>query len=430
MENNVSKDLSNASNEEEVLEVTLSQFRFVKIFNMMLVLCLFILAVGGVWAIGDIFSQNKFGEFLNLSIYSQIFIVGLILLGLFILSIFLTAIYRRGKEFLLTFLFSQSKVKKSIEKFYTTKIILTVWVVSVSAIFVGFVIVIVEFLFGSSNLEVLINFANLTGWVQILLIGGILLLIVIIALLLVWISQNGYRFIFEKIIAKHESVKVSKSYSSAQNNIATRIYATYFILFVICILGIIWSIFDAIMPTGKWTVFLSYSLGSKIIIISSFTTLFFFLLIISILLLRNGVKMVLNLLYSNQELREKNKTSTPIKSAKIAAFSILISIFLIIFALVVWLVSIIFNLSIGQDFGNIFEALQTLSGGLFVISITIVTLVFLTLFLGFIYAFNNGYDLLATRISAAETVIEKNLGAEEPKADKPTKKKTIRIVKS
>ncbi len=413
---------------EEVLEVTLAQYRIVKVLNILVVVSLFILAIGGVWAIGDIFSQNKFGEFLNLSIYSQIFIIGIILLGLFMLSIFLTAIYRRGQEMLLRFLFSQSKVKKTIEKFYTTKIVLIGWVLSVSAIFVGFIIAFFEFIFQTSETGILISIANLTGGVRILLFGSVFFLILVIAILLIWVSQNGYHFIFEKIISKHESVKIEQTYTAAQNNIATGIYATYYILIVSCIFGIIWSVFDAIMPTGKWTIFLSYSLGTQVVIISSFSTLFFVLLIISILMLKSGMKTALLILYRPKKSTPK-QSGEIIKSAKIAASGILISLFLIIFAIVVWVISIIFDLSIGRDFGNIFEALGTLSGGLFLTSVSILCIIFISLFLLFIYIFNNGYDLLANRISSAQASIEQNLGGVQAKTGESKRKKTIKIVK-
>jgi low affinity Fe/Cu permease len=114
------------------------------------------------------------------------------------------------------------------------------------------------------------------------------------------------------------------------------------------------------------------------------------------------------------------------KSAKISSIGILGSIFLLTFALVIWLISVVFELSIGQDFGNIFEALANLSGGLFTLSLGILIAIFSTLILSFIFVFNNGYSLLITRIAKAQDKIDETI-VSAGKKDKPKKQQPVRI---
>jgi len=58
-----------------------------------------IIIIGGIWLIGDLFSQEKLAIFLTLSLPVQIFIIGLIIVGLFFLGILMLIIYRRGKKY-------------------------------------------------------------------------------------------------------------------------------------------------------------------------------------------------------------------------------------------------------------------------------------------------------------------------------------------
>ncbi|MCP4762306.1 MAG: hypothetical protein GY870_11040, partial [archaeon] len=75
------------------------------VFFGLITLSLAIIILGGVWAIGDLFSTQKFVLFSQLSFPSQIFIAGFILVIIFFLCIILLVVYRRGKTAVLNSLF-------------------------------------------------------------------------------------------------------------------------------------------------------------------------------------------------------------------------------------------------------------------------------------------------------------------------------------
>ena len=84
----------------------------------MTVIGIFIVVIGIFWAIGDLFSEDKLQLFLDASIQTQIFTIGLILLGIFFLSLFLVIFFKRGKNSVQTALFKdkpKSEMKEEEE---------------------------------------------------------------------------------------------------------------------------------------------------------------------------------------------------------------------------------------------------------------------------------------------------------------------------
>ena len=75
---------------------------------------LFIAVIGVIWRIKDLFTETGWEEFLLLSIQTQIFIVGLILLGIFFLTLFLVVLYRRGKRSMHNMLFKEGVATSNV----------------------------------------------------------------------------------------------------------------------------------------------------------------------------------------------------------------------------------------------------------------------------------------------------------------------------
>lgn len=406
---------------EAQIEVTIQQYRVAQVFVAILIAGLFTIAIGGVWAIGDIFSQNKFGAFLNLSVYSQIFIVGLILLGLFILSIFLAVLYRRGRDSILKGLFQEIPGKKDVEEYLPGKIITAGGLISLFMVFLGLIIALIQFLVSDTQATGFWAFLGvLTGGVRLLLIGSLILALTMLVLGFCWLWQNGYYFIINKILQRNAKITTSYSFNDKQKLTGQIIFFIVVGAIGICFLGIIWAIGDAIVPTGKWNIFITYPFGFQLTIFGLFFSGIFALLIGSMMFFKRGLIIINTAVFIRQ--KPENAESKDILPAKIIAGGILASIFLLTLALVVWLISVSFNLSIGQDVGNIFEAMALLSGGLLTLSIGVLILVFLFLGLAFIFIFNNGYYLLISKISTTQEKIDKKIAPE-------SKKKTTVIIK-
>jgi len=68
---------------------------------------LFISVIGVIWRIKDLFTEEGWELYLTLSIQTQIFIVGLMLLGIFFLTLFLVVLFRRGKRSMHNMLFKE-----------------------------------------------------------------------------------------------------------------------------------------------------------------------------------------------------------------------------------------------------------------------------------------------------------------------------------
>ncbi len=111
------------ASEESEYTYTISELRIAQVFVLLITIGLFILIVGGVWAIADLFSTNKLQLFIGLSLFTQIFILGVMFLGLFVAFIFLVVFYRRGRDALLRSLFQLKIRNKNVEEYLPARII-------------------------------------------------------------------------------------------------------------------------------------------------------------------------------------------------------------------------------------------------------------------------------------------------------------------
>jgi hypothetical protein len=399
-------------------EYTLQELRTAQVFVGIITAGIFIVALGAIWSIGDIFSQNKFGAFLSLSFFSQLFIVGVIIIGLFILSVFLAVFYRRGRDSIIRALFKEKPKEKDSEAYLPAKIIAAGALISIFIIVIGLLIALIEFMVQGATTDGFWSFLGvLTGGLKVLISGGLVLAFTGLALAGFYAWENGYFFVMNVILRRNAASPKPSFAINKNQKITAQVFFSLLVASVITIFfGIIYAIMDAITPTGKWQNFTNYPVGIQFSIIGCFASALFLLLIGAMLLFQWGNTMVIKALFERKSTEAKDN-----QSAKIIAVGILAGIFLIAFSLVVWLLSLWFG-AFADDITNPFEILASLSGGLIMLSIGLIVLVFVFLILGFAYIFNNGYYLIVEKIIQAQDKIDKSLDTTSIKIQTKIKK--------
>jgi hypothetical protein len=417
-------DITTVSEPDE--SYTLAEMRIAQTFIMSLTIGMFVVIYGAGWAIGDMFSTQKFGLFVGLPISAQIFIAGLYILVVFFILIFLTVFYRRGRNALLRTLFRPRPEKAEVEEYLPAQIITGGALVSVFAIFCGVLILFLEYLITGAQVTGFADFMGiLSGGTATLFIGGVIIAFVSLIIAFLYLWRNGYLFVMQKIIRYNEKVVSGDFFTQKQRIVGRIIFSIFVICFVMIAYGIIWSILDAIIPSGKWDVFVQYPFGLQFTIIGLMASGLFGLLILAMLTYKIGNITILKALFLKIPLP---KTEKDISSARIIAIGILISVFLILLAFITWLISAwvgLFTVSSGED---VFGAINSLSGGLTLLTWGLIIFIFTVLILAFIYLFNNGYSLIVQKIVSTQDKIDKSLDTAGQKVirkkdDKPAIKK-------
>src|SRR6056297_1439202 len=77
------------------------------VYVAFLVTSLFVVIIGAIWAIKDIFTQTAYQDFLGLTTASKILIVALTIIGLIFIILFLYVLYKRGRQSLYEKLFKK-----------------------------------------------------------------------------------------------------------------------------------------------------------------------------------------------------------------------------------------------------------------------------------------------------------------------------------
>ncbi|MHA1476985.1 MAG: hypothetical protein ACTSPU_02185 [Promethearchaeota archaeon] len=177
-------------------------------------------------------------------------------------------------------------------------------------------------------------------------------------------------------------------YPSNQRVVGDLFYIFIVISCLICITGGIWSIFDFIMPTGKFVSFLGLTLGYQIAIIAGILAGLFFLLIFFFGLFKKGRRWVLHFIFKVKEIEEKYKNRIDVK---IAAGGLLISIMAIIIGIVIAIIQEILLGPESSPFYGLFLSLPTGNWILFT-GISLFAILAVTLFM--IYFWKNGYYVI------------------------------------
>ena len=400
-------------------------------FLGLIVISFGIILVGAIWAIKDLFTTDAFAGFLELSPQTKIFIVGLFLIGILMLSIFLLVLYRRGKDSIMDALFKDKPVLefKDTEEYIPAKIIAAGALISIFTIFLGLMIGLIGYAIDDETTEDVLGFYNflgsLTGGALVLIVGVFILIFTSLILGFVYIWQNGYYHLMNFILRNNKNTEVDASFNEEETVLGRIVFIFFVSTVLVVVIGIIWAIADAVNPDGWGETFSNYPFGVQFSLMGGFFTGLFILLIGAMIIYKWGNFMIMSALFVKMHPGNEEKDNL---SAKIITIGILIGISMLVLSLIVWVFSFAAGAISGDGVANLFTAIAGLSGGMEMMAVGIVILVFLFLILGFIYFLNNGYYLALDWINKAEQAIDKGLDdakakAQKKSADRKAKKK-------
>jgi len=182
---------------------------------------------------------------------------------------------------------------------------------------------------------------------------------------------------------------LKSDYSPRQRAVGELYYVFIVAACIITLGGLVWSIADYWMPTGKLGAFLELNLGYQIAIIAGFLAGLFFLLIFFFGLFRKGSILVLRFLFKTRNIEERYRNRLDVK---IAAGGLLISIIAVVVGLIY---AIINDLLIGPGstapFSNL---LSTFTSGNWTLFIGLITFAFIAISLFMVYFWKNGYYVI------------------------------------
>jgi len=174
-------------------------------------------------------------------------------------------------------------------------------------------------------------------------------------------------------------------YSSNQRAVGELFYIFTVITTIGIITGVVWSIFDFIMPQGKFNLFLDLNLGYQIVIVAGFLAALFFLLIFFFGLFKKGSKGILGFLFRERPLEEKYKNR---KDVKIAAGGLLLSILAIVVGVIL---AVIQDVMLGNPSTSLLSAFfAEFSAGNWILFGSIALLALIGLILFMIFFWKNG----------------------------------------
>ena len=391
---------------------------------------LFISVIGIIWRIKDLFTETGLADFLLLALQTQIFIIGLILLGTFFLTLFLVVLYRRGKRSMHSMLFKEKYEELSKDETYMpAKLITAGTLICIFTIFLGLVIAIIGFFLNAGVGEDPLNiwgwFTGLTGGSRILLVGGSILTLDALLYSGIYTWVNGQWVVINQILKYNKKIEEKHSFEKNQKIIGNITFTIIIIEILMIIVGLIWAIIDAAFLDYGNT-FRSYPVGIQISFYGIFGALLFTTLIFSMFFYKRGNNLILTALFvqiSPKDIEKDNPT------AKVITIGILISISLMVVGLIIWLLSVIIS-AVAESTGNIFTTLAGMSGGLALLSYSVIAEVFTILTLLFTFFLHNGYSFTMDKIIKMERSLDDGIESGKKKTDeRKEERKRLRKLK-
>jgi len=182
-----------------------NQRRVGDLFYIFIVSSCLICITGGIWSIIDFIQPTgKLESFLGLTIGYQIAIVAGVLAGLFFLLIFFFGLFKKGRKWVLHFIFNIREIEEKYKNRIDVKIAAGGLLISIMAIIIGVVISIIQdILLGneSSPFSGLLASFQTGNW--ILFTGISLFAILAVTLFMIYFWKNGY-FLILKVMGKLE----------------------------------------------------------------------------------------------------------------------------------------------------------------------------------------------------------------------------------
>ena len=176
-----------------------------QIFYIFIVISCLISITGGIWSIFDfIMPTGKLASFLALSLGYQIAIIAAFLAGLFFLLIFFFGLFKKGRRWVLHFVFKVREIEEKYKNRIDVKIAAGGLLISIIAIIVGIIIALIQEIVLPSETSLFSAFlaSFLTGnW--ILFTGISAFAVLAITLFMIYFWKNGY-YVILRVMGKLE----------------------------------------------------------------------------------------------------------------------------------------------------------------------------------------------------------------------------------
>ena len=176
------------------------------IFYIIIVISCLICITGGIWSIFDfLMPSGKLDAFISLTLGYQIAIIAGFLAGLFFLLIFFFGLFKKGRGWVLHFIFNVREIEEKYKNRIDVKIAAGGLLISIMAIIIGTVIALIqEIVLAPSQSSPFSAFLGsfLTGnW--ILFTGISVFAILAVTLFMIYFWKNGY-YVILRIMGKLE----------------------------------------------------------------------------------------------------------------------------------------------------------------------------------------------------------------------------------
>ncbi len=175
------------------------------IFYIFIVLACLTCITGGIWSIFDfLMPTGKLETFLRLSLGSQIAIIAGILAGLFFLLIFFFGLFKKGRKWVLHFIFNVREIEEKYKNRIDVKIAAGGLLISIMAIIIGVVISIIQDLLpGSTSTPFSAFLDSFSAGNWILFAGASLFAVLAVTLFMIYFWKNGY-YVILRVMGKLE----------------------------------------------------------------------------------------------------------------------------------------------------------------------------------------------------------------------------------
>ncbi|TFG14757.1 MAG: hypothetical protein EU535_02900 [Promethearchaeota archaeon] len=192
---------------------------------------------------------------------------------------------------------------------------------------------------------------------------------------------------------------MSEDYSQKQKKIALILYIAISVIIIVIIAGIVYTIADIIMATGKMELFLSLNFGYQMAVIGTLFAGLFFLVVYFFGLYRKGVNVILKNIFRKKIYNDKYRNRTGVR---IAAGALMLSIFSIIIGIIVAIFYDIFTAPSNGDRTTLTTVFADISQGQIVLFIGIIMLIIIGLVFALNYLWYNGYYTILRLIEDLE----------------------------
>lgn len=382
------------------------------------VIGIFIVVIGIVWAIGDLFATDKFEQWLAASIQTKIFTIGLILLGVFFLSLFLVVLYKRRRSTIQGALFKDKPKSemKGEEEYGLAKFITAGGLISILLVILGLIIALIQYLVTGDALEdslgIVSFLSGLTGGSAAIAIGFSVLIFDFLIYGFIYVWLNGQWLVINKILSSNKQVQEKHPFTKKEKIVGRIIFGLIVVELVMIVFGIVWAIIESI--TSDWgSEFRTYPLGIQIAFYGLFAALLFATLIFATFFYKKGMNMIMTAIFVRKIPKSQSRDNL---YAKIITAGFLAGITFIVVGLGIWIISLIVEaISSGGATGNFFTVLGNLSGGLELLAYGSILEVFTILALAFTFFLFNGYAWSMEKILKIEQSIDGGLEGNKQK---------------